>query len=90
MRRSRINEALNNLLFDSLNPREIFNNAFEKRLAESNASLYALAEAKCNTGHLFRPFISMVTRGLFNIMAKNITAYKNDEIHYSKKRKGSE
>ena len=33
------NEALNNLLLDSLNPREILNNAFEKKLAESNAAM---------------------------------------------------
>ena len=76
------NEALNN-------PREIFSNAFEKKIAESNAA-YALTEAKCNKGHLFRPFISMIACGLFNIMAKNITAYKNDEIHYSKKGNGSD
>ena len=31
-------EAPNNLLLDSLNPREMFNNAFEKKLGESNAA----------------------------------------------------
>ena len=46
------NEALNNLLLDNLNPREMFNNAFEKTLAEGNAA-YALAEAKCNKGIYF-------------------------------------
>ena len=41
-------------------------------------------------GNLFGPFISMIARDLLNIMTKNITAYKNDEIHYSKKRNGSD
>ena len=81
------NESLNNLLLDSLNPREIFTAAFENKITESN-SAYALGEAKCNKGHIFRPFISKIARCLFNIMAKNITAHKNDEIHHSRKRKG--
>ena len=60
-----------------------------KEITESN-SAYALGEAKCNKGHIFRPFISKIARCLFNIMAKNITAHKNDEIHHSRKRKGSD
>ena len=81
------NETLNNLLLDSATPRETFVEVFEKKLSESS-NANKVAEAKCERGHCFNTFICKIAGGLFNIMAKNNAAYKNDEIHHSKKRKG--
>ena len=72
-------------LLDSANPRETFK-VFEKKLSESKC--IKVAETKCERGHCFNTFICKIACGLFNIMAKNIAAYKNDEIHHSIKRKG--
>ena len=47
---------------------------------------YMLRETECDQGHSFHSFITKISRPLFNIMAKNTTAYANDDIHASKKR----
>ena len=43
--------------------------------------------AKCDEGQTFRHFSQTI--GLFNVMSKNFTAYKNDEVHASKKQSTS-
>ena len=63
--------------------------AFEKKIVESNDSS-AILDTKCNKGDSFWPMISQISRGLFNIMTKNITAYENDKIHSAKKRNSAE
>ena len=72
------------LLMNSSNPRELFVTVFEKVIVSDHVS--TLLDTKCNKGHSFRPMVSKITRGLFNLMAKNITAYENDKIHSAKKR----
>ena len=47
----------------------------------------ALVEAKCDNGHPFRCFIQPI--GLFNLMSKNFSAYKNVDVHASKKKSTS-
>ena len=73
------------MLMGSLNPREVFAKTFERKLLDCRDTM-ALVDAKCNKGHSFRPYILKIAFGIFNIMAKNFTAYKNDEIHAFKKR----
>ena len=72
-------KALDFLLMDSSEPREIFVNTLERIIYESN-DLSALAESKCDQGHSFRPFIPKIARGLFNVLAKNLVVYTDDDI----------
>ena len=81
----RAEQHLNVLLMDGVHPREVFANTYEKKLLE-NSDTFTLAETKCKEGHLFRPLILRSSRALFNIMAKNVVAVANDNIHASKKR----
>ena len=52
---------------------------------ESN-DLSALAESKCDQGRSFHLFIPKIAHGLFNVMAKNLVAYTNDDIHANKRK----
>ena len=72
----------------SSNPRGVFASTFVKKVLECQDTS-SLAEAKCDKGHTFRPFIRKVAYGLLNVMSKNFTAYKNDEVHASKKKSTS-
>ena len=50
----------------------------------------ALVEAKCDKGHTSRHFIqTKIAYGLFHVMSQNFSAYKNDEVHASKKKSTS-
>ena len=75
------------ILMGSSNPRGVFASTFVKKVLECQDTS-SLSEAKCK-GQTFRPFIPKVAYGLFNVMSKNFTAYKNDEVHASKKKSTS-
>ena len=74
----------NNLLIDLTNPRNVFAQAFQKKLLEKE---HALLEDKCSQGHVFQDFIHKIEMKMFNIMSKNMAAEVNSIIHQSKGRK---